>query len=62
MIMESREFFNYSKSEQNKAGTKRYGDSFEHLYRKHIGDQQGQNFSQDNIVVQKKDETKKRLK
>ena len=27
-----------------------------------IGDQQGQNFSQGNIVVQKKDETKKRLK
>ena len=58
MMMGSSEFFNYSKSEQNKAGTKRYGDSFEHLYRK----QQGQNFSQGNIVVQKKDETKKRLK
>ena len=31
----SSEFFDDSKSEQNGAGTKRYGDSFEHLYRKH---------------------------
>ena len=31
----SSEFFTDSKSEQNGAGTKRYGDSFEHLYRKH---------------------------
>ena len=31
----SNEFFNGSKSEQNGAGTKRYGHSFEHLYRKH---------------------------
>ena len=28
-------FFDDSKSEQNGAGTKRYGDSFEHLYGKH---------------------------
>ena len=27
-------FFDDSKPEQNRAGTKRYGDSFEHLYRK----------------------------
>ena len=26
----------FVKSEQNGAGTKRYGDSFEHLYRKHM--------------------------
>ena len=31
----SNEFFDDSKSEQNGAGTKRYGHSFEHLYRKH---------------------------
>ena len=31
----SSEFFDDSKSEQNGAGTKRYGDSFEHLYRKY---------------------------
>ena len=31
----SSEFFDDSKSEQNGAGTKRYGDSFEHLYKKH---------------------------
>ena len=31
----SSEFFDDSKPEQNGAGTKRYGDSFEHLYRKH---------------------------
>ena len=31
----SSEFFTDSKSEQNGAGTKRYGDSFEHLYRKY---------------------------
>ena len=31
----SSEFFNDSKLEQNGTGTKRYGDSFEHLYRKH---------------------------
>ena len=30
----SSEFFNDSKLEQNGTGTKRYGDSFEHLYRK----------------------------
>ena len=29
------EFFNDSKPEQSGAGTKRYGDSFEHLYRKY---------------------------
>ena len=29
------EFFDDSKPEQSGAGTKRYGDSFEHLYRKH---------------------------
>ena len=28
-------FFDDSKTEQNGAGTKRYGDSFEHLYRKY---------------------------
>ena len=31
----SSKFFDDSKSEQNGAGTKRYGDSFEHLYRKY---------------------------
>ena len=31
----SSELFDDSKSEQNGAGTKRYGDSFEHLYRKY---------------------------
>ena len=31
----SNEFFNNSKPEQSGAGTKKYGDSFEHLYRKH---------------------------
>ena len=31
----SSEFFDDSKSEQNGAGAKRYGDSFEHLYRKY---------------------------
>ena len=31
----SSEFFNDSKPEQNGTGTKRYGDSFEHLYRKY---------------------------
>ena len=31
----SNEFFDDSKPEQNGAGTKRYGDSFEYLYRKH---------------------------
>ena len=31
----SNEFFDDSKPEQSGAGTKRYGDSFEHLYRKH---------------------------
>ena len=31
----SSEFFDDSKSEQNGAGSKRYGDSFEHLYRKY---------------------------
>ena len=31
----STKFFNDSETEQNGAGTKRYGDSFEHLYRKH---------------------------
>ena len=31
----SSEFFTNSKSEQNGAGAKRYGDSFEHLYRKY---------------------------
>ena len=31
----SSEFFDDSKSEQTGAGTKRYGDSFENLYRKH---------------------------
>ena len=30
----SSEFFDDSNPEQNGAGTKRYGDSFEHLYRK----------------------------
>ena len=34
----SREFFDDSKPEQNGAGTKKHGDSFEHLYR----DQQDQ--------------------
>ena len=29
------EFFDDSKPEQSGAGTKRYGDSFEHLYRKY---------------------------
>ena len=32
--VKSSEFFDDSKPEQNGAGTKRYGDSFEHLYRK----------------------------
>ena len=31
----SSRFFDDSKSEQNGTGTKRHGDSFEHLYRKH---------------------------
>ena len=31
----SSEFFDDSKPQQNGAGTKRHGDSFEHLYRKH---------------------------
>ena len=31
----SSEFFNDSKREQNGAGAKRHGNSFEHLYRKH---------------------------
>ena len=31
----SNKLFNDSKSEQNGAGTKRYGDSFEHLYKKY---------------------------
>ena len=31
----SSEFFDDSKPEQRGAGTKRFGDSFEHLYRKH---------------------------
>ena len=31
----SSKFFDDSKPEQNGAGTKRYGDSFEHLYKKH---------------------------
>ena len=31
----SSKFFDDSKPEQNRAGTKRNGDSFEHLYRKH---------------------------
>ena len=31
----SSKFFDDSKPEQNGAGTKRHGDSFEHLYRKH---------------------------
>ena len=31
----SSEFFDDSKSEQNGAGSKRYGDSFEYLYRKY---------------------------
>ena len=31
----SSELFDDSKSEQNGAGTKRYWDSFEHLYRKY---------------------------
>ena len=30
----SSKFFDNSKSEQNETGTKRYGDSFEHLFRK----------------------------
>ena len=31
----SSEFFDDSKPEQNGAGAKRHGDSFEHFYRKH---------------------------
>ena len=31
----SSEFFDDSKPEQSGAGTKRFGDSFEHLYRKY---------------------------
>ena len=31
----SRKFFSNAKSEHVNAGTKRYGDSFEHLLRKH---------------------------
>ena len=57
----SSEFFTDSKSEQNGAGTKRYGDSFEH-FTESRGDQQDQNFSQDDKVVPKKtDEAKKCL-
>ena len=40
----SNEFFDDSKSEQNGAGTKRYGDSFGHLYRKHSRRSAGPNF------------------
>ena len=57
----SSEFFTDSKSEQNGAGTKRYGDSLS-TFTESIGDQQDQNFSQDDkIVLERKDEAKKWL-
>ena len=50
----SSELFDESKSEQNGAGTKRYGDSFEHLCRKYQKSQQDQNFVRTIMPLQKK--------
>ena len=58
----SSEFFDDSKPEQNGAGTKRHGGTFEHLYRKHRGSARPKFLSERyNVVPKKKDETEKRL-
>ena len=53
-------FFDDSKTEQNGAGTKRYGDSFEHLYRKHWRSARPkfEGWNEENITVTQKSKPK----